>query len=141
MTFKYYGLTFTVFGDQLNEPEEEMIETEQVIDDNLIMESEVIEEAVLSDIEHDALPNQLLESEETPPTDNQDSPATESVIEAGESSSMDEGSGDAEKKSEDDEEAELAQQSAVVSDRRGKLPIWKLKMMEQQAAAKVQHSF
>jgi len=51
---------------------------------------------------------------------------------------MDEGSGDAEKKSEDDEEAELAQQSAVVSDRRGKLPIWKLKMMEQQAAAKAE---
>ena len=100
-----------------------------------MLDSDVIEEAVLSDIEHETLPNQLLQSEQDTPT-NEQAPPTQKVM-TSEDSQIGEETGDAEKKLEETAEEEPAPQSVIVNDRRGKLPIWKVKLMEQQAAAKV----
>ena len=104
-----------------------------------MLDSDVIEEAVLSDIEHETLPNQLLQSEQDTPT-NEQAPPTQEVMTSEDSQTCEE-SGDAEKKTEETAEEEPAQQSVIVNDRRGKLPIWKVKMMEQQAAAKVNFQY
>ena len=104
-----------------------------------MLDSDVIEEAVLSDIEHETLPNQLLQSELDTPT-NEQAPPTQEVM-TSEDSQIGEETGDAEKKLEETAEEEPAQQSVIVNDRRGKLPIWKVKMMEQQAAAKVNFQY
>ena len=101
-----------------------------------MLDSDVIEEAVLSDIEHETLPNQVLQSELDTPTNEQAPPVQE--VMTSEDCQTGEESGDAEKKSDGTAEEEPAQQSVIVNDRRGKLPIWKVKLMEQQAAAKVE---
>lgn len=124
--------------------EEQTIETEQVIDDNVVTE-EIIEEPVLSDIEHDILPNEELELEQATPYFEEANPIKEEVAEIKEEAvefedmPMDVEVSATEIETVEESEEAPTEELCKVSDRRGKLPIWKLKMMEQQRQAEVSY--